>query len=93
MFRGPFDPLRAAFLLLFLVITIYGIVILGMVGACIYHSEIIIRSDKDVTCDPYNRLLSLMAAALSAALAFAGIRGHDNKNDKEDKPKDKDKPP
>jgi hypothetical protein len=88
--RPPFDPLRAAFLLLFFVIAIYAVTILGMVGACIYHAEIIIRSDKDISCDPYNRLMSLMAAALAAALAFAGIRTGDRNNkddnDKEDKP-------
>jgi hypothetical protein len=83
--RPPFDPLRAAFLLLFFVIAIYAIVILGMVGACIWHSELIVLKDKDVSCDPYNRLMSLMAAALAAALAFAGIRDRSPPDDK-DKP-------
>lgn len=80
--RPPFDPQRAAFLLLFLVIIIYSIVVLAMVGACVWHSEIVIRSDKDISCDPYNRLMSLMAAALAAALAFAGIRPDKDKDDK-----------
>lgn len=88
--RPPFDPLRAAFLLLASVIGVYAVVIIGMVGACIWHSEIIIHSDKNVTCDPYNRLIGLMAAALSAALAFAGIGGSRRNGDKDDK-KDPDK--
>lgn len=90
MFRPPFDPLRAAFLLLFFVIAVYAIVILAMVGACVYHSELIVLKDKDVSCDPYNRLMSLMAAALAAALAFAGIRSGD-RNDKNDRDEDKPK--
>ncbi len=81
--RPPFDPQRAAFTLLLLVICVYSVVILMMVGACVWHADIIIKADKDVSCDPYNRLMSLMSAALAAALAFAGIRG--DRNDKRDK--------
>jgi len=83
--RPPFDPLRAAFVLLFFVIAVYAVTILGMVGACLYHSAIIVTSDKDVSCDPYNRLMSLMAAALAAALAFAGIRDRPPPDDKDKK--------
>ena len=72
--RPPFDPLRAAFILLFFVIAVYAVVILAMVGACVWHSEVIVANDKAITCDPYNRLVGLMAAALSAVLAFVGIR-------------------
>jgi small neutral amino acid transporter SnatA (MarC family) len=75
--RPPFDPQRAAFLILFLVICVHSIVVLGMVGACIWHAEVIIKGGTEVNCDPYNRVMSLMAAALAAALAFAGIRGND----------------
>jgi len=84
--RPPFDPLRAAFRLLAFVIGVYALVIVSMVGACVYHSAIIVTSDKDVSCDPYNRLMSLMAAALAAALAFAGIRDRPPP-DKDDKDK------
>lgn len=72
--RPPFDPSKAAFLLLAFVIGVYALVIVAMVGACIWHSEVIVANDKSITCDPYNRLIGLMAAALSAVLAFAGIR-------------------
>jgi len=77
MSRPPFNPQRAAFLILFLVIVVHSIVVLGMVGACIYHSDEIIKGGTEINCDPYNRLMSLMAAALAAALAFAGIRNKD----------------
>jgi small neutral amino acid transporter SnatA (MarC family) len=82
--RPPFDSQRAAFLLLLLVIGVYALAILGMVGACLYHSDLIFKGDA--SCDPYSRLMSLMAAALAAALAFAGVRDRRP-------PDDKDKPP
>ena len=69
--RPPFDPIRASFFLVAFVIGIYGVVVLVSVAACIYHSEIIIRS-PDIVCDPKDRLSGLLAAALAAALAFAG---------------------
>jgi len=69
--RPPFDPIRASFYLVAFVVGIYGVVVLVAVGACIYHSEIIIKN-PDIVCDPKDRLSGLLAAALAAALAFAG---------------------
>jgi len=85
--REPFDPQRAAFTILCFVIIVYAVVIVAMVGACVYHAEVIILADKDINCDPNNRLMSLMAAALAAALAFAGIRINERGKDKDDKDK------
>ena len=69
----PFDPQRAAFLLVAGVVAVHAIVILAFSAACIWHSEMII-SGSDVNCDPNSRLMGLLAAALAAALAFAGVR-------------------
>lgn len=69
--RPPFDPLRGAFYLVAGVVTVYGIVVLAAVGACIYHSGTII-ANVEIVCDPKDRLSALLAAALAAALAFAG---------------------
>lgn len=71
--RPPFDPQRAAFWLIAFVVGIYGVVILGMVGACLLHATDII-TNTDISCDPNNRLMGLLAAALAAALTFAGAR-------------------
>lgn len=73
--KPPFDGQRAAFLLLAGVLAVYSVVIISMTGACIWNSEMIIKGGAAVDCDPYNRLMSLMAAALAGVLAFAGIRG------------------
>lgn len=73
MDRPPFDPVRAAFLLVASVIAVHAIVILGFSAACIWHSEQIITG-TDINCDPNSRLMGLLAAALAAALAFAGVR-------------------
>ena len=70
--RPPFDPVRAAFLLVAFVVVIHALVILMFSGACIWFSEAIIKG-ATVDCDPNARLMSLLAAALAAALAFAGI--------------------
>jgi hypothetical protein len=70
--RPPFDPLRAAFLLVAGVIGVHAIVILGFSAACIWHAQAIITG-TDVNCDPNSRLMGLLAAALAAALAFAGV--------------------
>ena len=69
----PFDPLRAAFWLVSFVIAIEAVVVLASVGACIWHSEMII-ANADIKCDPDNRLFQLLVGALAAALAFASIR-------------------
>jgi hypothetical protein len=71
MDRPPFDPQRGAFWLIAFVVAIYGIVILAFAGACLMNAtEIVTRAD--ISCDPHNRLMGLLAAALAAALTFAG---------------------
>lgn len=74
--KPPFDPQRAAFWLIAFVVFIYGVVIIGFAGACLFNAVTII-SKVEISCDPNNRLMGLLAAALAAALAFAGIRGKD----------------
>jgi hypothetical protein len=71
--KPPFDPVRAAFWLIAFVVGIYGVVITAFAVACVVHATAII-SDSEISCDPHNRLMGLLAAALAAALAFAGIR-------------------
>lgn len=71
--RPPFDPQRAAFFLVAGVIAVYAVVILGFSAACIWHAEVIIKN-VTVDCDQNSRLMGLLAAALAAALAFAGVR-------------------
>jgi hypothetical protein len=73
MDKPPFDHTKAAFYLVASVIGVYSVVILGFSAACIWHSEVIIHT-ADVNCDPNSRLMGLLAAALAAALAFAGVR-------------------
>jgi small neutral amino acid transporter SnatA (MarC family) len=73
MDKPPFDPQRAAFLLVAAVIAVHAIVVLAFSAACVWHSEAIIGG-ADVNCDPNSRLMGLLAAALAAALAFAGVR-------------------
>jgi hypothetical protein len=74
--KPPFDPIRAAFLLVAFVIGVHAAVILAFAGACLWHSEIIIAG-ADVNCDPNSKLMGLLAAALAAALAFAGVSKRD----------------
>jgi hypothetical protein len=74
--KPPFDPIRAAFWLIAFVVGIYGVVILGMVGACLLNATTIINN-VDISCDPNNRLMGLLAAALAAALTFASVRNRD----------------
>jgi small neutral amino acid transporter SnatA (MarC family) len=77
--KKPFDPQWAAFWLLAGVLAVYAIIVLMMTVACVIHADVIIKGGTEVNCDPYNRMMSLMAAALAAALAFAGIRGDKDK--------------
>jgi hypothetical protein len=70
--KPPFDPIRAAFWLIAFVVGIYGVVIITFAAACFMHHQEIITNDA-VSCDPNNRLMGLLAAALAAALAFAGV--------------------
>lgn len=69
--RPPWDPVKASFYLIAAVIGVYALIALMAFAACVYHSEIIIRT-PEITCDPKDRLSNLLTAALAAALAFAG---------------------
>lgn len=77
----PWDPVRAVFRLVAFVIALYGLVIVVTAGVCIWHSATILPAivEGKFRCDQDNRLGELLAAALAAALAFAGgfIRGKD----------------
>lgn len=74
--RPPFDPQRAAFWLIAFVVGIYGVVILAFAAGCLFNMNIIINN-PEISCDPNNRLMGLLAAALAAALTFASVRGKD----------------
>ena len=76
--KPPFDPVRASFWLIAFVVGIYGVVILTFVGACLMNASTIIN-DPDISCDPNNRLMGLLAAALAAALTFAGASSRKDK--------------
>jgi hypothetical protein len=92
--RPPFDTVRAAFYLVAGVITVYALVVLLGVTACLWHLDIILTTDYK--CDAENKLADLLNAALAAALAFAGgmMRGpgrggnddNDNNDDDNNKP-------
>jgi hypothetical protein len=73
MDKPPFDPIRAAFWLIAFVVGIYGVVILAFAAGCLMHHEAII-TNPEISCDPNNRLMGLLAAALAAALTFASTR-------------------
>ncbi len=70
--RPPFDPQRAAFILVAGVIAVHAAVALTFSASCVWHSREIVISEAE--CDPSGRLMALLAAALAAALAFAGVR-------------------
>jgi hypothetical protein len=69
--KPPFDPVRASFWLIAFVVGIYGVVILAFAAGCLFNLNLII-SNPEISCDPNNRLMGLLAAALAAALTFAG---------------------
>ena len=68
--RPPFDTVRAAFFLVAFVIVVYALVVLLGFGVCLYHHDDWVAGQ--FKCDSENRLVDLLSAALSAALAFAG---------------------
>ena len=84
--RPPFDFERAAFWLVAGVIAVYGVVVLAGVVVCAIYFEWIVEGKW--VCDKDSRLAELLGAALAAALAFAGRRNRDhrNDNDKGDQP-------
>ena len=60
---------HAAFWLVAAIIAVHAVVVLASVGACLVYSREIVEGK--FTCDPHNRLASLLAEALAAALAFS----------------------
>jgi cytochrome c oxidase assembly factor CtaG len=68
--RPPFDPVRAAFYLVALVLVAHIVVVLIAVGTCVYHADAIVEGRWK--CDADGHLFEVLGAALSAALAFAG---------------------
>jgi hypothetical protein len=78
--RPPFDPVRACFWLVALVIGVHGAVVLMGAGLCVYFGATIV-GNPEIMCDPKGRLSDLLAGALAAALAFSGgfVRGRNGK--------------
>jgi hypothetical protein len=70
--KPPFDPIRAGFWLIAFVVGIYAVVILASVTGCLINVHLII-SNPEISCDPNNRLMGLLAAALAAALTFSSV--------------------
>jgi hypothetical protein len=72
--RPPFNPQRAAFMLVVGVLAFQAIVILFGLTTCfvdfVAHVEKMITGEK-ARCDPDNRLLDLLTSALTAALGYA----------------------
>lgn len=70
--RPPFDPFRAAFWLVACVVALHGVVILVGIAACAIYAGDMLASSGNFRCDVRDKLSDLLAAALAAALAFAG---------------------
>jgi hypothetical protein len=70
--QKQFDLIKWSFLLVAAVILAHVLVVLMSMAACLYYSDLIIEGKAK--CDTDGRLTEVMAAALAAALAFAG--GH-----------------
>jgi len=68
--RPPFDRVRAAFYLVAGVVAVHAVVVLVTVGFCAFHGGDLVAGRFQ--CDARDRLAELLAAALAAALAFAG---------------------
>ncbi len=79
--KPPFDPIRFSAWLIAFVVGIYGVVILAFAAGCLFNYNLII-SNPEISCDPNNRLMGLLAAALAAALTFASVRRGGNGKDK-----------
>jgi hypothetical protein len=71
--KPPFDPQRAAFWLIAVVIFIECLIALAGALSCLWFAETIIK-DPAIVCDPNNRLMQILNNALAAALALWGIR-------------------
>jgi hypothetical protein len=68
--RPPWDSVRAAFYLVAAVVAVHALVVLVTVGFCAFYGGDLIAGRFQ--CDARDRLAELLAAALAAALAFAG---------------------
>jgi hypothetical protein len=68
--RPPFDAVRAAFYLVAFVVAVHAVIVLAVVAFCGWYGADVIAGRFQ--CDTRDRLAELMAAALAAALAFAG---------------------
>jgi 5-methylthioribose kinase len=72
MSQRTFDIARACFWLIAFVIGAHVVAVLIAEGACLWHAQAII--DGKLDCNADGKLTEVLAAALAAALAFAG--GH-----------------
>jgi hypothetical protein len=66
--KPPFNPVKASFYLVALVIAVQCLVVLIGIGSCLYFSNVII--ERHGHCDIQDRLMQIMNQALAAALAF-----------------------
>lgn len=66
--RPPFDPIKAAFYLVALVISTHCLIVLMGAGLCVWQGVLA----GNVECDAKGRLGDLLAGALAAAIAFSG---------------------
>jgi len=73
-----FDLVRAGFLLVATVICTHLVIVVAIVAVCLWHFDAQIALDPSKRCAGEGRLMEIMAAALAAAIAFAGayMRGN-----------------
>lgn len=91
MAKPPFDPVKASFYLVAAVIGTYIVVALATAGACLYYADQVVGTS--LRCDPEGKLTELLAAALAAALAFAGGRLPGTRDPDDDEPPKRPEPP
>jgi hypothetical protein len=72
--KQPFNPQRAAFILVACVLGFQAIIIAFGIATCfvdfVHSVEEIVRGTRQ-RCDPDNRLLDMLTSALTAALGYA----------------------
>ena len=71
MDKPPFDPVKASFYLVALILVVICLIVLMSVITCIFYMHIIV-ANPDIQCDQKGNLYQLLTGALAAALAFAG---------------------
>jgi len=77
-----FDPFKASFYLIALVVALHGLVILlGYIGCIVWFNP----AEGSFECDKSGRLAEMMTAAMAAAMMFVGGFMRGRKND--DQPK------